>query len=41
MAQKNPDVNVIDFSSNVNPLGCHPGVRRYLKKAFGFNFRVS
>jgi len=29
---KNPDVNVIDFSSNVNPLGCHPGVRRYLKK---------
>jgi len=27
---KNPDVNVIDFSSNVNPLGCHPGVRRYL-----------
>ena len=29
---KNPDANVIDFSSNVNPLGCHPGVRRYLKK---------
>ena len=29
---KNPDVNVIDFSSNVNPLGCHPGVKRYLKK---------
>jgi len=23
---------VIDFSSNVNPLGCHPGVKRYLKK---------
>ena len=29
---KNPDANVIDFSSNVNPLGCHPGVKRYLKK---------
>jgi len=29
---KNPDVDVIDFSSNVNPLGCHPGVKRYLKK---------
>jgi len=28
----NPDANVIDFSSNVNPLGCHPGVKRYLKK---------
>jgi len=26
---KNPDVNVIEFRSNVNPLGCHPGVRRY------------
>ena len=23
---------MIDFSSNVNPLGCHPGVKRYLKK---------
>ena len=29
---KNPDPQVIDFSSNVNPLGCHPGVKRYLKK---------
>ena len=29
---KKPDVNVIDFSSNVNPLGCHPGVKKYLKK---------
>ena len=29
---KNSDANVIDFSSNVNPLGCHPGVKRYLKK---------
>jgi len=32
---KSPDVNVVDFSSNVNPLGCHPGVRRYLKKQLG------
>ena len=29
---KNSDPNIIDFSSNVNPLGCHPGVKRYLKK---------
>ena len=29
---KKPDVYVIDFSSSVNPLGCHPGVKRYLKK---------
>jgi len=29
---KNPNPQVIDFSSNVNPLGCHPGVKRYLKK---------
>jgi len=29
---KNPDPQVIDFSSNVNPLGCLPGVKRYLKK---------
>ena len=29
---KNSNANVIDFSSNVNPLGCHPGVKRYLKK---------
>jgi len=29
---KNLDPQVIDFSSNVNPLGCHPGVKRYLKK---------
>jgi len=32
---KNSDANVIDFSSNVNPLGCHPGVKRYLKKQLG------
>ena len=29
---KNSNPDVIDFSSNVNPLGCHPGVKRYLKK---------
>ena len=28
----NPDEKIIDFSSNVNPLGCHPGVKKYLKK---------
>jgi len=32
---KNLDPQVIDFSSNVNPLGCHPGVKRYLKKHLG------
>jgi threonine-phosphate decarboxylase len=29
---KNPNEQIIDFSSNVNPLGCHPGVKKYLKK---------
>jgi threonine-phosphate decarboxylase len=29
---KNYDPKVVDFSSNVNPLGCHPGVTRYLRK---------
>ena len=29
---KNPNPQMIDFSSSVNPLGCHPGVKRYLKK---------
>ena len=28
----NPDKKIIDFSSNVNPLGCHPEVKKYLKK---------
>ena len=28
---KNPDEKIVDFSSNVNPLGCHPGVKKYLK----------
>ena len=25
-------MDIIDFSSNVNPLGCHPGVKKFLKK---------
>ena len=29
---KNPNQEIIDFSSNVNPLGCHLGVKRFLKK---------
>ena len=29
---KNNTEKTIDFSSNVNPLGCHPGVKKYLKK---------
>ena len=29
---KNRTEKTIDFSSNVNPLGCHPGVKKYLKK---------
>ena len=28
---KKPNEKIIDFSSNVNPLGCHPGVKKYLK----------
>ena len=28
---KNPNEKIIDFSSNVNPLGCHPSVKKYLK----------
>ena len=28
----NPDEKIIDFSSSVNPLGCHPGVKKYLKR---------
>ena len=28
----NPTAKIIDFSSNVNPLGSHPGVKKYLKK---------
>jgi histidinol-phosphate/aromatic aminotransferase/cobyric acid decarboxylase-like protein len=37
---KNPDANVIDFSSNVNPLGCHPGVKRYLKKQLNLEMNL-
>ena len=29
---KNPDSNIIDFSSNINPLGPPSGVKKYLKK---------
>ena len=29
---KNSDPKIIDFSSSVNPLGFHPGVKKYLKK---------
>ena len=28
----NPPEKILDFSSNVNPLGSHPGVKKYLKK---------
>ena len=29
---KNPDEKIVDFSSNVNPLGCYNGVKKFLKK---------
>ena len=29
---KNADKKIIDFSSNVNPLGCHSGVKQFLRK---------
>ena len=29
-------MDIIDFSSNVNPLGCHPGVKKFLKKQLKF-----
>ena len=29
---KNPNEKIIDFSSNVNPLGSHPGVKKVSKK---------
>ena len=28
----NPNKKILDFSSNVNPLGCHSGVKKFLKK---------
>ena len=31
---KNPNPKILDFSSNVNPLGCHPSVKNLLKKQF-------
>ena len=32
----NPSAEIIDFSSNVNPLGCHPGVKKFIKKQLKF-----
>jgi len=32
----NPSPEIIDFSSNVNPLGCHPGVKKFIKKQLKF-----
>jgi len=32
---KNPSEDLIDFSSNINPLGAPPMVRKYLKKQLG------
>jgi threonine-phosphate decarboxylase len=29
---KSPKQRIIDYSSNINPLGCHPRVKKYLKK---------
>jgi len=29
---KNPNQEIVDFSSNVNPLGCYSGVKKFLKK---------
>ena len=29
---KKPTSDIIDFSSNINPLGPHPGVKQYIKK---------
>ena len=29
---KSPKQGIVDYSSNINPLGCHPGVKKYLKK---------
>jgi len=29
---KPPKQGIVDYSSNINPLGCHPGVKKYLKK---------
>ena len=29
---KSQKSGIIDYSSNINPLGCHPGVKKYIKK---------
>ena len=29
---KNPNQEIVDFSSNVNPLGCYSGVKKFLRK---------
>jgi threonine-phosphate decarboxylase len=29
---KSQKPGIIDYSSNINPLGCHPGVQKYIKK---------
>lgn len=29
---KSQKSEIIDYSSNINPLGCHPGVKKYIKK---------
>ena len=29
---KSQKPGIIDYSSNINPLGCHPGVKKYIKK---------
>jgi threonine-phosphate decarboxylase len=29
---KSQNPGIIDYSSNINPLGCHPGVKKYIKK---------
>ena len=29
---KSQNPGIIDFSSNINPSGCHPGVKKYIKK---------
>ena len=29
---KSKKTGILDYSSNINPLGCHPGVKKFLKK---------
>jgi len=28
---KSKKTGILDYSSNINPLGCHPGVKKFLK----------